>query len=178
LSLSDRADSAALFVAHREGLIRYLTRIVGQPDTARDLTQEVFLRVTRAGVPDSHNGHDDGSGRRAWVFTIARNLALNHLRDQQRQPSTTSMIDVAQSGTQELSAAVHQALAALQDLDRDVFLLRETAGLNYDEIATACELTPSAVRNRLHRARMQLRASLSDTVDAQRQRGVRFTRND
>lgn len=170
--MADSADGAALFAEHREGLTRYLTRIVGQPETARDLTQEVFLRVTRAGVPD-----DDGGGQRAWVFKIARNLALNHIRDQQRQPHTTAMIDVAHNGTQELSAAVNQALTALQDLDRDVFLLRETAGLGYDEIAAACELTPDAVRNRLHRARQQLRQLLGAAIDFQLQRGIRLTRD-
>ncbi len=170
--MTDSADGAALFAEHREGLTRYLTRIVGQPDTARDLTQEVFLRVTRAGVPN-----DGTSGKRAWVFKIARNLALNHLRDQLRQPTTTSMVDVPKNGTQELSAAVHQALAALQDLDRDVFLLRETAGLGYDEIASTCELTPDAVRNRLHRARQQLRESLGASINFQLQRGIRLTRD-
>ena len=170
--MADSADGAALFAEHRAGLTRYLTRIVGQPETARDLTQEVFVRVTRAGVPQ-----DDSNGRRAWVFKIARNLALNHLRDRERQPNTTAMIDVPHNGTQELSAAVRQALAALQDLDRDVFLLRESAGLNYDEIATTCELTTDAVRSRLQRARQQLRESLGGAIHFQLQRGIRLTRD-
>ena len=170
--MADSADGAALFAEHREGLTRYLTRIVGRPDTAQDLTQEVFLRVTRAGVPQ-----DDSSGQRAWVFKIARNLALNHIRDQQRQPNTTAMVDVARNGTQELSAAVHQALDALQELDRDIFLLRETAGLGYDEIAAACELSTDAVRSRLQRARQQLRTSLGDAIHFQLQRGIRLTRD-
>ncbi len=125
-------ENAQLFDAHRAGLCRYLTRIVGQPDTARDLTQEVFLRVSRTTVPEG-----SADGQRAWVFRIARNLALNHLRDQQRRPATTSLIDVGRTGTQELSVAVQQALEALPELDRDVFLLKESAGLDYSEIATA-----------------------------------------
>lgn len=176
--MSNSADGAALFAEHREGLTRYLTRIVGQPETARDLTQEVFVRVTRAGVPQGdRGGQDGGDGRRAWVFKIARNLALNHLRDRERQPNTIAMIDVPRNGTQELSAAVHEALAALQDLDRDVFLLRETAGLSYDEIAVACELTTDAVRARLQRARQQLRESLGASIHFHMQRGIRLTRD-
>ena len=163
-------ENAQLFDAHRAGLFRYLTRIVGQPDTARDLTQEVFLRVSRTSVPA---GSIDG--QRAWVFRIARNLALNHLRDQQRQPSTTALVDVGRTGTQELSVAVQQALASLTELDRDVFLLKESAGLDYAEIATACEITPDAVRSRLHRARQQLRAILGSSIGIQLQRGVRLT---
>lgn len=168
--MADSADGAALFAEHREGLTRYLTRIVGQPETARDLTQEVFVRVTRAGVPD-----DDGGGRRAWVFKIARNLALNHMRDRQRQPNTTSMVDVARNGTQELSVAVHQALNALDDIDRDIFLLRESAGLSYEDIAATCDLSADAVRNRLHRARQQLREHLGSSLQHQLQRGIRLT---
>jgi len=159
-----------LFDAHRAGLCRYLTRIVGQPDTARDLTQEVFLRVTRATVPEA-----SAEAQRAWVFRIARNLALNHLRDQQRRPATTSLSDVGKTGTQELSVAVQQAIDALPELERDVFLLKESAGLGYDEIAAACEITPDAVRSRLHRARQQLRASLGSVIAIQLQRGVRLT---
>lgn len=175
--MADSAEGAALFAEHREGLTRYLTRIVGHPDAARDLTQEVFLRVTRAGVPTASetSGGELQSGRRAWVYKIARNLALNHLRDQQRRPSTTSMVDVSRIATQELSAAVQQALASLQDLDRDIFLLRESAGLGYDEIAAACELTPDAVRNRLFRSRQQLREALGSAITFQLQRGIRLT---
>ena len=55
-------DADVLFTAHREGIFRYLCRIVGSED-ARELTQEVFLRVTRSGTPQTDEG-----GRRAWLF--------------------------------------------------------------------------------------------------------------
>src|SRR5262245_64126082 len=119
---------------------------------AHDLTQEVFLRVSRSGVPAT-----DEAGRRAWVFKIARNLALNHQRDAGRRVQMVELADAARPATQELAAAINEALAALQSLDRDVFLMRETAGLSYAEIASACEITVEAVRARLHRARMDLR---------------------
>ena len=56
--------------------------------------------------------------------------------------------------------AMKQALEHLSLLDRDVFLLREVAGLSYDEIAVSCEISPAGVRSRLHRARQQLRQLL------------------
>jgi RNA polymerase sigma-70 factor (ECF subfamily) len=59
---------------------------------------------------------------------------------------------------------VNEALAALPGLDRDVFLMREVAGLSYEEIADACELTPDAVRSRIHRARLQLREQLAAPI--------------
>ena len=163
------ADAEILFAEHRQGVFRYLCRIVGQAETAQDLTQEVFLRVSRAGVPAA-----DAAGRRAWVFKIARNLALNHVRDGHRRLEHAEPADASQPAIQELGLALGQALAALADLDRDVFLLRETAGLSYGEIGAACDLTMEAVRARLHRARLQLRASLDGPLRVHRRRPIRF----
>lgn len=161
------ADADVLFAEHRHGVFRYLCRIVGQTDAAHDLTQEVFLRVARTRVPDA-----DPASRRAWVFRIARNLALNHLRDGQRRPHLVEAADRAEPAVQELGAALNEALAALSETDRDVFLLREMAGLRYGEIADACELTVEAVRARLHRARQQLRTTLKGPLLIHRRRPV------
>ena len=143
-----------LFAAHRDGVFRYLCRIVG-PTEATDLTQEVFLRVARSTVPDTTS-----DGERAWVFRIARNLALNYRRDTSRRPETVALSDASRPPAQEASAAMREALDRLPPLERDVFLLREVAGLSYDEIAGSCEITHAAVRTRLHRARQQLRQEL------------------
>jgi RNA polymerase sigma-70 factor (ECF subfamily) len=159
------AGADVLFAEHRDGVFRYLCRFIGQAETARDLTQEVFLRVARSGAPGEARPGE--LGHRAWVFTIARNIALNHLRDASRQPAlagSESLPDAAGPATQELAASLNQALAALPEFDRDVFLLRETAGLGYDEIATACGITPDAVRSRLHRARQALRERLGRSI--------------
>jgi RNA polymerase sigma-70 factor (ECF subfamily) len=154
--------SQVLFAAHRDGVFRYLCRIVGQGD-APDLTQEVFLRVAKSPVPET-----TADGERAWVYRIARNLALNHRRDAGRRPRTVELEDTSRPASQETSLAMHQALDKLAALDRDVFLLKEVAGLRYDEIAISCDITPDAVRSRLHRARQQLR-DLSATPSEQRQ---------
>jgi RNA polymerase sigma-70 factor (ECF subfamily) len=163
------ADLESLISAHRQSVYRYLCRIVGQADAANDLTQEVFLRASRAGVPET-----DAGGQRAWVFRIARNLALNHARDGRRRPEAVAIVERGAAATQELRLAVRQALAALPDVDRDVFLLRESGGLSYEEIAAACDLTPGAVRNRLCRARMTLREALRGLVDDRVAGGVRW----
>ena len=150
------ADADVLFTAHRDGIFRYLCRIVGHED-ARELTQEVFLRVTRTAVPDAAEG-----GRRAWLFRIARNLALNHVRDDRRRGVPVEIEgDPSAPPTQALAMALREALDQLSGVDRDVFLMREAGGLSYDEISFACQLTSDAVRSRLHRARQQLRGLLS-----------------
>jgi RNA polymerase sigma-70 factor (ECF subfamily) len=163
------ADADTLFAEYHQGVFRYLCRVVGEADAARDLTQEVFLRVSRAEAPAAS---DDV--RRAWVFRIARNLALNHLRDQRRQPDVAPLVDLTQPATQELGLALARALASLSEMDRDVFLLRETDGLSYAEVAAACDISPDAVRSRLHRARQQLRDALGQTLADRRASGIRF----
>ena len=161
------ADTEVLFALHRQGVFRYLCRVLGRPDAAQDLTQEVFLRVTRAQVPDA-----DASGQRAWVFKIARNLVLNHLRDGARRGQPVELVDAPAPATQELTLALQQALTALADVDRDVFLLRESAGLSYDEIAAACELSVEAVRGRLRRAREELRIALEGQLQSVRRGSI------
>jgi RNA polymerase sigma-70 factor (ECF subfamily) len=162
------ADAETLFGQHRARVFRYLCRIVGR-DEAHDLTQEVFLRVTRAVIPDAPD-----SGRRAWVFRIARNLAINHVRDASHRRAVVMPVETASPATQELAAAIQQALDTLGDIDRDVFLLRESAGLDYGEIAETCELTRDAVRARLKRTRQELREALSGQMRAHRHRPISF----
>ena len=152
------SDADVLFSAHRDGVFRYLCRLVGYRQ-AGELTQEVFLRVARGPVPPP-----DEARRRAWVFTIARNLAHNHVRDRRRRGTPVDLDDPPAGPNQEVAAALREALERLAPLDCEVFLLRETAGLSYADIAAACDLSADAVRSRLHRARQQLRDALSPSL--------------
>jgi RNA polymerase sigma-70 factor (ECF subfamily) len=165
------SDAEAVFAAHREEVFRYLTHVVGHAEAAKDLTQEVFLRASRSTIPAI------AAERRAWIFTIARNLGLNYVRDGTRTLLASPLVDTAATPpTQERSVAVQQALATLAVLDRDVFVLREIVGLSYEEIADACSLTPDPVRSRLHRARLALRQNLSASVDDQKRIGISLTK--
>jgi RNA polymerase sigma-70 factor (ECF subfamily) len=162
------AGAEGLFTAHRDRVLRYLARMVGHPD-ARDLTQEVFLRVTRTPVPG-----DTDEAQRAWIFRIARNLALNHLRDRRRHGTSVAIKDRSGPPNQELALTLQRALGRLTPLDREVFLLREASGLRYDEIADACGLSEDAVRSRLHRIRQQLRLDLEGMLSNLRTTGVKL----
>lgn len=163
------ADAEALFAAHQAGLLRYLSRAVGHGETARDLTQDVFVRVVKS---DALPGPD--AERRAWLFRIARNIAIDHHRKALvRGPHTSTAPEPSRTASQDTSLEVADALRLLDAVDRDAFLMREVAGLSYAEIGTACELTPDAVRSRIHRARLQLREHLSRTIATRRQSPLR-----
>jgi RNA polymerase sigma-70 factor (ECF subfamily) len=160
----------ALVTLYQDRLRRYLGRAAGETDLAQDLTQEVFLRVSRTNIPVAPENQLAG-----WLFRIARNVALDHYRRRHRRPEDPlGAHDHARDASQETTMALDEALSTLPALDRDVFLLREMSGLSYDEIGRACELTPDAVRNRIHRARLQLRDILAPSLGALRGRRMRF----
>ena len=168
--MPDTSRVERLYLAYQPQVLRYLTRMLGQRQTAQDLTQETFLRATRAPGPE------DEPQQRAWLFRIARNLALNHIRDTSRQVALTPAAPGANAAvTNDTALIVNEALEKLPALDRDVFVLRESAGLSYDEIAATCEITADAVRSRLQRARQSLRAMLQDVLVTERARGVRLS---
>jgi RNA polymerase sigma-70 factor (ECF subfamily) len=167
-------DRDLLFENHRGRLLRYFCRAVGRLDVARDLTQDVFLRVSRSAIPDAGDGNVS-----AWLFRIARNLALDHHRARRRHPDPSPLVDDrTRPAPQDVAIAVNTALASLPALDRDVFLMREVAGLSYDEIAGACELTPDAVRSRIHRARLELRSQLAAPISARQSAPLRRSGRD
>ena len=75
------SDPEELFAVHQHRLFRYFCRAVGQAETARDLTQDVFLKVSQATIPVAADVEI-----RAWLFRIARNLAIDHHRERLRHP--------------------------------------------------------------------------------------------
>jgi RNA polymerase sigma-70 factor (ECF subfamily) len=151
-----RIDVPDIAARHYRGIFRYLSALTGSRDLAEDLTQEVFLQVARA----ARNGHSV-EHERGWVFAIARRVVAGEARRRKRDVDTCSDVEPALAGTQDLAAQLTSALAALGPDDRDVLLLREHAGLTYDEIAAACGCSVESVRCRLHRTRAALRRLLS-----------------
>lgn len=155
--MDEPLDPRILFDRHHLGVYRFLRRLLRNDAEAEDLTQETFLRVIR-GLPRYRPEGNEA----AWVFGIARNLAANRRRDVGRRPATVDGASDIPTGTPP-ALELREALDALGELDRDCFLLRETGGLGYAEIAATCGITEDAVRSRIHRARGALRAALAGT---------------
>ena len=153
-----------LFARYREPVYRFLRRRLRDRAAAEDLTQDTFVRALGAAY------RADGR-ERGWVFQIARNLARDYARVGVRRPPTVEFEDgAAAAADHALALDIESALAGLSDDDREIFLLRETGGLSYAEIAGACAITPDAVRSRIHRARLALRAALSPAPAAYERR--------
>jgi RNA polymerase sigma-70 factor (ECF subfamily) len=116
-----------------------------------------------------------------WLYRIAVNEALQRLRARRSRPDTLEVgltfddngalvgqvrpltLDAGDPAAREqLRRALEQALGELPEIYRTVFVLRDVEDLSTEEVAEALELTPGAVKTRLHRARLALREKLVD----------------
>jgi RNA polymerase sigma-70 factor, ECF subfamily len=173
--VTESGDTATLatrlFERHGSAIRRYLRRLTGEPELARDLAQDVYLRVVR------HAGRYEPREReQAWIFRIARNVFLDHHKARARQPRTEAIAaEWAGGAVQTLRVDLDEALKRLDPIDRDAFLLCELGGLRYDEIAAALELTTASVRSRIYRTRLTLRATVSPPA---RDLAAQITRTD
>jgi len=141
-----------LFERHRAALRAYLRLATGRSDIAEDLAQDVYLRVVRGEAAYQPRGKE-----RAWLFSIARHLVVDHFRRRSRE---VPLRDAARPAAQTHGTSLREALVRLPDREREAFLLCEVGGLSYAEIATATASTIPAVRSAIYRARMQLRAEV------------------
>ena len=157
--------AAELFRRHHLAVYRYLRRMTGRGDVAEDLAQDVFVRVVSA-LPT----YDARDRELPWLFRIARNVFLNHVRSVSRHPETPAApeADWPSDAPQLLGTALREALGRLPVPDREVLLLREQYGLSYREIGRACGMTDAAVRSRIYRAKCALRLELMPELEAVR----------
>ena len=151
-----------------EDLVRFLHRKVWDADRAHDLAQDTFVRAL-AHAPENP---------RAWLFTVARNLATDEARTAMRRKEHLVLIKneaamrsepnpVERLEQEERVQAVRRALDQLSERDRDVLLLWD-AGLSYPEIADQTGLAIGALGTTLARARRRL----ADAYDALEQKNA------
>jgi RNA polymerase sigma-70 factor (ECF subfamily) len=153
-------DAAGLFARHHLPVFRFLRRLVGSTDRAEELTQDVFVRVVAA-LPN----YEARDRERAWIFRIARTVLVDDTRRRHARVPDAAGDDLSEAPParprQPMRAELDEALAVLPSQEREAFLARELGGLSYDEIASATDSTPDAVRSRIFRARCALREHLA-----------------
>ena len=157
----DRNRYAELVRRHQSVLYRHARGMSIDHDTTLDLVQDAFVRAY-VRLPECR----EPSNFRAWIFRIARNMFLDHLKNVRTATVPLSALPhadrVAASAEPdyELTLMLRAALAALPIPMREAFLLKHQAGYTYDEVAALTGTTPSAVKMRVHRAREALRVFL------------------
>jgi RNA polymerase sigma factor (sigma-70 family) len=138
----------------------YLISLLGDRSAAEDLTALAFERLYRS---RSRLDHRRGSPR-AWLFSIARNAALDELRQRRRRSSYALGEDLADDRAPgdaledvERRATVLDALASLPLRERELVLLKFHGQLSNSELARALGISESNAGTRLHRALTRLR---------------------
>jgi RNA polymerase sigma-70 factor (ECF subfamily) len=150
-----------LYEEHRGRVYRLMMRMVGRKDAA-DMTQQVFVQVLRT------IGQFSGRSQfGTWLYRLAVNEALQHLRKRKRarlQSLEYDVVDGSTAHTQRCDETdlLESALARLEPDLRAMFLLREVEGLSYQDIGAALDIPQGTVGSRLNRARHLLRAYLVD----------------
>lgn len=160
---------AALVRRYQGPVVHFCQRMLGSVEDAEEVAQTCFVRVHR------HLHRLEPQARfSTLLFGIARNLALNHLRDSARRGrGRTQALEAApearaaaqaspahQARMREIEAAITAGIAQLSPEHREVLLLREMQGMDYDAIAQVLGCRVGTVKSRLARAREQLRQRL------------------
>ncbi|OGO29470.1 MAG: hypothetical protein A2136_04300 [Chloroflexi bacterium RBG_16_54_11] len=164
-----------LYEQYLPRILRFVSAMHGETDS-EDLAQEIFIKVSR-GLP----GFRGESKLSTWLYRIATNTVLDHLRSsasQRKSPSDLEDIDGLEVDDQdiwtgektplpewqvvrrEMSACLQGYIQELPETQRIVLILSEIEGLPNREIADVLGITTGAVKIRLHRARDMLKKAL------------------
>jgi RNA polymerase sigma-70 factor (ECF subfamily) len=164
---TDRHSAFGAFIApHLDAAYNLARWLVTDEDDAADVVQDACLRAF-----EGYGSYRGGSGR-AWVLTIVRNTAYNHLRarktdihiaiDDEAFPTLASEDDnpemhlIRKGSETQLRAAIE----ALAPEYREAIVLRELEGMSYKAIAQLQQVPLGTIMSRLSRARMSLRDTL------------------
>jgi RNA polymerase sigma-70 factor (ECF subfamily) len=149
-----------LYVRYKDNIYGYVLSIVREPHEAEDVTQQVFMKLMSAiqkyeprTVPFT-----------AWILRVARNIAIDHLRQRRAVPCEEVFEPTRQTdeASRECRWGLEVALETLPPDQRDVVVLRHLVGLSPGEIAERMGRSESSIHGLHHRGRLALRRELSD----------------
>ena len=160
---------------HMAALYNFALRMTGDPDDAKDLVQETYMKAYRF-----FDKYAQGTNAKAWLFRIMKNSYINRYRKESKEPDKIDYDDIkdfyasvkgSSADTNDLQEKIFgnlfedEVAEALQELPEDfrtVVILCDIEGYTYEEIADFIEIPIGTVRSRLHRGRKMLRAMLRD----------------
>lgn len=159
----DPSAERALYDAHVDRIYRLAYRMAGDGDLAEDFTQETFIRAFER--LEQFRGE---SSLATWLHSIAVSVALNGMRKVQRiRLRTTDLSDMpllaneARDLPPDLKTRLFQAIDALSDKLRLVFIMHDIEGYTHDEIGQSLGIPAGTSKARLFDARAKLRLALA-----------------
>jgi RNA polymerase sigma factor (sigma-70 family) len=146
-------------------LFRFAFRLLGSSEEAKDIVQEVFIKIW--------NGRDqlgEIQNIEAWSMRITKNLSLDRLRQQNRRPTDSlekglhiqneTLSPYEKTEISESMKRIDEMMAGLPEKQRQVMHLRDIEGYSYSEIGEIMEIDMSQVKVNLFRARNAVREKL------------------
>jgi RNA polymerase sigma factor (sigma-70 family) len=162
--LGDPAAFDDLITRWHRPLWSFVRRLTGDDEAAREILQDVWLRVIR-GIPRLR----DGSKLRGWLFGIARRTVMDRLRGQYARARTETLdVDIGEIPTEPAADeiddldALERALTQLPVLEREAITLFYLQELSLNEIADALTIPVGTVKSRLFRGRRLLRQRITE----------------
>lgn len=165
-------DINCIYLGARPQLHQFLAKRVQCPDTAADLLQEVYLRLPHLKPPPTTEGEV-----RAWLYRVASNISVDHIRTQQRRSALLEKhygdkSEADENSSPELIALFCEEIQRIQDLMSDLpprcmTILRMTRieGQTYAEVATQLGISKSLVEKEVVRTLNHLRKALNNEDD-------------
>jgi RNA polymerase sigma-70 factor, ECF subfamily len=171
----DRGATNELLERHQARVYRFGMKMCREEEDAKDVLQETLLSAARA-LPEFRGA----SSISTWLYTIARSFCIKKRRTSKFAPERVESLEsqaeaavqVADSrrGPEEdaaghqLEMALDHAIAELDPMHREVLVLRDLEGLSAHEVGEIMGLTVEAVKSRLHRARVAVRARVAPFI--------------
>lgn len=143
-----------LYAAYYDELRKYLVNHIYDYAVAEDITQETFLRGLEH---EASLERLEEKQRRAWLYRTAKNILIDRIRHQQREPEWKEAAAFEEDLTE---IEVQMLIGTLSERDRAIFQLRYFEGYNATEIADIFQMKPDNVRTRLSLTRKILRKEL------------------
>lgn len=146
-------DFGAVYDRHAPGVYRYLFSRCGDPEVAKDLTSQTFLTAFEAYPRYQEKGYTS-----AWLFSIARNKYVDHVRQAVRQKrfNATSNVDAGQDWlgqaiASERVTALRELIHTLPEASQELLRLRYVADLSFAEMASLLKRNEDTVKKSLYR---------------------------
>jgi RNA polymerase sigma-70 factor (ECF subfamily) len=167
----DKAAFAALVRAHQNEVYTLARRLVGDPHLAADIAQETLIRAWRA-LPRFRGD----AALSTWLHRITVNTAWTHKKRARRHlvesiDEAAEIADTPGAGTPEIAGELlelrgrlRSALYELPASQRQVVILKDVYGWSHAEIASSMDISVTAAKVRLHRARARLIRSLEESA--------------
>ena len=153
-----------LYDQHVDRVYRLAFRLAGEDELARDFTQETFIRAFQR-LKDFRSDSSFGT----WIHTIAMSVSLNGLRKVKRFRTREAPMDdaltigaVARRAEPDLKERLRQAIDALPEGYRTVFVMHDVEGYTHEEISGALNIPIGTSKSHLFQARSKLRVALAD----------------